>query len=75
MKIETKYNIGDEVWVNDNGTPRKCKVKWIEVLALELLGTTIKYKVLSYEPPIREALVFASEEELLKSLMYKSSKD
>lgn len=67
MKIETKYNIGDEVWVNDNGTPRKCKVKWIEVLALELLGTTIKYKVLSYEPPIREALVFASEEELLKS--------
>ena len=37
MKIETKYNIGDEVWVNDNGTPRKCKVKWIEVLALELL--------------------------------------
>ena len=68
MKIETKYNSGDEVWVNDNGTPRKCKVKWIEVLALELLGTTIKYKVLSYEPPIREALVFASEEELLKSL-------
>ena len=68
MKIVTKYNIGDEVWVNDNGTPRKCKVKWIEVLALELLGTTIKYKVLSYEPPIREALVFASEEELLKRL-------
>ena len=68
MKVETKYNIGDEVWVNDNGTPLKCKVKWIEVLALELLGTTIKYKVLSYEPPIREALVFASEEELLKSL-------
>ena len=68
MKIVTKYNIGDEVWVNDNGTPRKCKVKWIEVLALELLGTTIKYKVLSYEPPIREALVFASEDELLKSL-------
>lgn len=68
MKTKTKYNIGDEVWVNDNGTPRKCKVKWIEVLALELLGTTIKYKVLSYEPPIREALVFASEEELLKSL-------
>lgn len=68
MDIKTKYNIGDEVWVNDNGTPRKCKVKWIEVLALELLGTTIKYKVLSYEPPIREALVFASEEELLKSL-------
>lgn len=68
MKIVTKYNIGDEVWVNDNGTPRKCKVKWIEILALELLGTTIKYKVLSYEPPIREALVFASEDELLKSL-------
>ena len=68
MKIETKYNIGDEVWVNDNGTPRKSKVKWIEVLALELFGTTIKYQVLSYEPPIREALVFASEEELLKSL-------
>lgn len=68
MKIVTKHNIGDEVWVNDNGTPRKCKVKWIEVLALELLGTTIKYKTLSYEPPIREALVFATEEELLKSL-------
>jgi hypothetical protein len=68
MKIETKYNIGGEVWVNDNGTPRKCRVKYIEVLALELMGTTIKYKVLSYEPPIREALLFATEEELLKSL-------
>ena len=68
MKIETKYDIGQEVWVNDNGTPRKCRVKYIEVLALELMGTTIKYKVLSYEPPIRESLVFPTKEELLKSL-------
>ena len=68
MKIETKYNIGDEVYINENGTPRKCRVEYIEILALELLGTTIKYKTLSYEPPIREALVFATEEELLKSL-------
>lgn len=62
MKIVTKYNIGDEVWVNYNGTPRKCRVEWIEVLALELLGTNIKYKVLSHEPPLSECLVFRTKE-------------
>lgn len=68
MKIETKYSIGQEVWINENGTPRKCRVKWIEVLALELMGTNIKYKVLSCEPPLSESLVFETKEDLLKSL-------
>lgn len=68
MTIETKYDIGQEVWINENGTPRKCRVKWIEVLALELMGTNIKYKVLGYEPPLSESLVFPTKEELLKSL-------
>ena len=68
MIIETKYNIGDEVWINENGTPRKCWVKWIEVLALEILGTNIKYKVLGYEPPLSECLIFQTKQELLKSL-------
>lgn len=67
MKIETRFNIGDEVWVNYNGTPTMGKVKWIEVLCLDLLGTKIKYSVLSYEPPFSECLVFRTKQELLDS--------
>ena len=68
MTIETKFNIGDEVWVNYNGIPTQGKVKWIEVLCLDLLGTKIRYSVFSYEPPFSECLLFKTKQELLDSL-------
>ena len=71
MTIETKYNIGDEVWVDVNGTPTQGKVKWIDIHIGRLGGEqiiTVRYQVLSYETPYSEGLVFPSKEELLKSL-------
>jgi hypothetical protein len=68
MKIETKYDIGQEVWVMSDGKPTKAKIKWIDISVFSALPLSIKYQVLSYEAPRYENQVFESEEELLKSL-------
>ena len=69
MTIGTKYNIGDEVWVNVNGKPTQGKVRYIDAhigyLVNQLRGV-IRYGVISYEPPYDEEAVFASKEELIK---------
>jgi radical SAM superfamily enzyme YgiQ (UPF0313 family) len=71
MTIETKYNIGDEVWVVSDGAPTQGKVKWIDIhvgrLGEEQI-TEVRYQVLSYETPYSEGLVFPTKEELIKSL-------
>ena len=71
MIIETKYNIGDEVWVVSDGTPTRGKVKWIDI-HIGRLGREkiieVRYQVLSYETPYSEGLVFPTKEELIKSL-------
>ena len=66
MKIETKYNLGDEVWVNVKGKPTKGKVQRIQIRIGMLFGTEIYYDVLWSELPYREGFVFSSEEELRK---------
>lgn len=71
MTIETKYNIGDEVWVaNIFGEPFKVKVYGVSV---EVLGnrTFISYYVGLNEGSCslrRECEVFSTKEELLKCL-------
>jgi hypothetical protein len=71
MKLETKYNIGDEVWVVSDDTPTQGKVKWIDI-HIGRLGKEqiieVRYQVLSYDTPYSEGLVFPTKEELLKSL-------
>lgn len=71
MLIETKYKIGDKVWVVSNGKPTQGKVRWIDIY-IGRLGeeqiTEVRYRVLSYETPYSEELVFSSEEELRKNL-------
>lgn len=68
MKIETKHDIGQEVWVMSDGKPTKATVKWIYISIFSALPLSIKYQVLSYEAPRYENQVFESKEELLKSL-------
>ena len=71
MTIETKYNVGDEVWVMSDGKPTKGNVKWIDI-HIGRLGKEqiieVRYQVLSYDTPYSEGLVFPTKEELLKSL-------
>ena len=71
MAIETKYKIGDKVWVVSDGEPTQGKVKWIDI-HIGRLGEEqiieVRYQVLSYETPYSEGLVFSTKEELLKSL-------
>ena len=69
MTIGTKYNIGDKVWVNVDGTPTQGKVRYIDAhigyLGNQLRGV-IRYGVIAYEAPYDEEAVFASKEELIK---------
>ena len=71
MLIETKYKIGDKVWVVSDDKPTQGKVRWIDI-HIGRIGeeqiTEIRYRVLSYETPYSEELVFSSEEELRKNL-------
>ena len=71
MTVETKYNIGDEVWVMSDGKPTQGKVKWIDI-HIGRLGEEqiieVRYNVLSYDPPYSESLLSPTKEELLKSL-------
>lgn len=69
MKIETKYNIGDEVWFYRGTAPTKGKIESIDVTM------TGKHLLIRYYIITSIALYFLSEkdlfpakEELLKSL-------
>lgn len=66
MKIETKHNIGDEVWFMHKGKPICKKVTSLTVYTHNKL--VIEY---FFEIPfifVREENVFPTKEELLKSL-------
>ena len=70
MTIETKYNIGDEVWVYHDKKPTKVVIrmisyycrKWGHLLKEEIMYLTDGYCSFS------EELLFSSKEELLNSL-------
>ena len=66
MTIETKYNIGDEVWFMFGGTPYQSKI-----LGIHLYSTTNFYycvSILQSSGTMDEHLLFPTNEELLKSL-------
>lgn len=67
MTTETKYKIGDEVWVVSDGKPTQGKVRWIDI-HIGRIGEEqiieVRYQVLSYDTPYSEGLVFSSKEEL-----------
>ena len=70
MKIETKYNIGDEVWGIPNGEPVKLVVTRIYVKNhAHRISVSYEFDVTddrTYRLP--ESWIFPTKEELLKSL-------
>lgn len=73
MVIETKYNIGDEVWGIPNGEPVKMPISRIYVKIHRVSGVHISYEFDSVDDTDRtyrlsEYMVFPTKEELLKSL-------
>jgi hypothetical protein len=74
MTIETKYNIGDEVWVRPTNYIEKGTIHAIDVSARMEYGI-ITRKCVSYDVIIDNCLftiyehgIFPTKEELLKSL-------
>lgn len=66
MTIETKYNIGDEVWFTTyNKRPVSAKITAIKIVGSKL--RLIEYLFLDYAERL-ESCVFPTKEELLKSL-------
>ena len=74
MTIETKYNIGDEVWLMYENRAVTAKVISMKVTVEELMfGTIIEniyYRIKNqrFDREISEPHIYASKEELLKSL-------
>ena len=66
MKIETKYNIGDEVWFMFGGKPHKSKVLGIKVWSQDWYIYCVQQFQSSGD--VLEELLFSTKEELLKSL-------
>lgn len=69
MTIETKFNIGDEVWVYYNMMPEKMIITHINFYCRKrgTLKTEIRY-VLNNVISVDERVLFLSKVELLKSL-------
>lgn len=71
MKITTKYNIGDKVWMAFFDTPTEVVITGIKYT---LRGISLickyynKYKGYESEVEIPEELLFPTKEKLLKSL-------
>lgn len=63
MTIETKYNIGDEVWFMFQG-----KVQSGYIVSITIYGDCIIYNMRAYCLSFKESLLFPTKEELLKSL-------
>lgn len=70
MKIETKYNIGDEVWVLCEGRAQSAIVMAIGVIVVSNGDKEIAYTVESKRMVYKygEKEVFPTKEELLKNL-------
>ena len=70
MTIETKYNIGDEVWVNDLGEPHQFNVEEIDIW-VDRFHTNISYRLkdnMRLGITMLECGLSPTKEELLKSL-------
>lgn len=78
MKIKTKYDIGQEVWVMKDNRPQKFKVNGISVECLDGMYNScihsgieaVKYDLGERMNPMiySEIYLFPTKEELLKSL-------
>lgn len=70
MTIETKYNIGDEVWAMVVGGPNQCRITRVDTVNIGYYSR-IEYYLETGENIVcvrKENAVFHTKEELLKSL-------
>lgn len=70
MKVESKYNVGDEVWIIHNGKPAKYKVNEINIV-IRQAPITILYHLIATKRAYTmsfEEFLFPTKDELLKSL-------
>ena len=69
MTIETKYNIGDEVWFIEEGEPIKDEILSIEInIYKDSIFVEYLFANDSYPYGLNESYLFPTKEELLKSL-------
>ncbi len=77
MKIETKFSIGDSVWVMKDNKPQRFPIFFINVSAsgsmnapvgINPVYATVRYSSTDGEFDIPESACYASKEELLASL-------
>lgn len=71
MTIETKFNIGDEVWFMKENKPTKKVVDFIEIITASTTSKSfIQYglKMEGVVERVTEKYLFSTKEELLKSL-------
>lgn len=71
MKIETKHNIGDEVWLMKENKPAKQVVDFIEIIVASATSESfIRYglKMEGLVKRVTENHLFPTKEELLNSL-------
>lgn len=71
MVIETQFNIGDEVWAIVNAKPTKCRVGRIDTVHIGMSSRTSYFLLFDKQQDScirKEAFVFPTKEELLKSL-------
>ena len=78
MTIETKYNIGDEVWLADRETKLiKCRVERIRIDVAEGVMNE-RYDIMNnkwcFPITMPVCMLFPTKEELLKSLQYENNK-
>lgn len=66
MKIETKYNIGQEVWYSMGGHTYHNKVIGIHILKKDIIMYDIRFA--HTHCTLEESVVFSTKEELLKSV-------
>lgn len=71
MKIETKFNIGDKVWLMWNNKAVQSKVKEIFIGVEQKRiseGYALEYRISEYHRALTSEELFPTKEELLKSL-------
>lgn len=72
MKIETKYNIGDEVWFLFDGEPLNGKIARISVYTIKIKIIFRDGKEYFFRKCIKGFELFPTKEELLKSLCHET---
>lgn len=70
MKIETKYDMGQEVWVIYHNEPTKGIVRRIDTTHIGSFSQILYYLSFGQTVPVirKECSLFPTKEELLKSL-------